>query len=259
MVALKEMMTRHLKLVWWCAMFQWFWSSGMCDSTVPETSSVAPTSTMFSLTNETVWPVRAFIIATFPGRGCLILGGHKKKKGGNYYQLPGGRVDSSDVTEALGRDQPKSWKDFELIARKAAVRELREETGIHIEDEKRLVNLLPRGIGTLSVYFFALELKITDSYEVQGPSVCEVKSIWITDSTDLTSMSSSLCRFKAGPLRNAADPEHCARRGNPPFFVKLSNEHHISYFVDSYTTAAELVKSHSKGRSREALLRFAAL
>ena len=62
---------------------------------------------------------RSFIFAIHPTHGLLLLRAYKKKKG-THHQLPGGRVDTEEL-------------EFEDAHRRAAVRELREETGIDIE------------------------------------------------------------------------------------------------------------------------------
>ena len=58
---------------------------------------------------------RSFIFAIHPTHGLLLLRAYKKKKG-THHQLPGGRVDAEELA-------------FEDAHRRAAARELREETG----------------------------------------------------------------------------------------------------------------------------------
>ena len=59
---------------------------------------------------------RSFIFAIHPKHGLLLLRAYKKKKG-VHHQLPGGRVDADEL-------------ELDDAHRRAAARELREETGI---------------------------------------------------------------------------------------------------------------------------------
>ena len=61
---------------------------------------------------------RSFIFAIHPTHGLLLLRAYKKKKG-VHHQLPGGRVDAEEL-------------ELEDAHRRAAARELREETGIDV-------------------------------------------------------------------------------------------------------------------------------
>lgn len=61
---------------------------------------------------------RGFIFAIHPKHGLLLLRAYKKKKG-EHHQLPGGRVDADELA-------------YEDAHRRAAARELREETGIDV-------------------------------------------------------------------------------------------------------------------------------
>lgn len=89
---------------------------------------------------------RAFVIAKHNTLGYLVLYAYKSRKGGRHGQIPGGRVDEGEMREI------------------AAVRELREETGIEVP-YKRLSLLMHLG----EKHFYLLEL--TDEDSVEGGKV----------------------------------------------------------------------------------------
>lgn len=110
-----------------------------------ETAPLVTTNSSDSVKHSSQLGERAFVIAQHPEHGFLILYAFKKRKGGRVGQLPGGRVD-------LGEHRLN-----------AALRELGEETGMHIE-ESRLQPLPPQG----SKFFYYLQLH--DSDQVQAGS-----------------------------------------------------------------------------------------
>ena len=87
---------------------------------------------------------RSFIFAIHPTHGLLLLRAYKKKKG-THHQLPGGRVDAEEL-------------ELEDAHRRAAVRELREETGIAIEPAR----LTDAPVRRKNREYFLLELRDAD-------------------------------------------------------------------------------------------------
>ena len=87
---------------------------------------------------------RSFIFAIHPKHGLLLLRAYKKKKG-VHHQLPGGRVDAEELA-------------FEDAHRRAAARELREETGIAIEPAR----LKDTAVRRKTREYFFLELRDAD-------------------------------------------------------------------------------------------------
>ena len=87
---------------------------------------------------------RGFIFAIHPKHGLLLLRAYKKKKG-THHQLPGGRVDAEELA-------------FEDAHRRAAARELREETGIAIEPAR----LTDAPVRRKNREYFLLELRDAD-------------------------------------------------------------------------------------------------
>ena len=87
---------------------------------------------------------RSFIFAIHPTHGLLLLRAYKKKKG-THHQLPGGRVDAEELA-------------FEDAHRRAAARELREETGIAIEPAR----LTDAPVRRKNREYFLLELRDAD-------------------------------------------------------------------------------------------------
>ena len=88
---------------------------------------------------------RSFIFAIHPKHGLLLLRAYKKKKG-VHHQLPGGRVDAEEL-------------EYEDAHRRAAVRELREETGIAIEPAR----LTDTAVRRKNREYFFLELQDADN------------------------------------------------------------------------------------------------
>lgn len=87
---------------------------------------------------------RSFIFAIHPTHGLLLLRAYKKKKG-EHHQLPGGRVDAEELA-------------FEDAHRRAAVRELREETGIDVP----LTRLMDAAVRRKNREYFFLGLQDAD-------------------------------------------------------------------------------------------------
>ncbi len=87
---------------------------------------------------------RSFIFAIHPKHGLLLLRAYKKKKG-THHQLPGGRVDAEEL-------------EHEDAHRRAAARELREETGIDV----RPARLMDAAVRRNNREYFFLELRDAD-------------------------------------------------------------------------------------------------
>ena len=87
---------------------------------------------------------RSFIFAIHPTHGLLLLRAYKKKKG-THHQLPGGRVDADEL-------------EYEDAHRRAAARELREETGIDVP----LARLRDAAVRRNNREYFLLELRDAD-------------------------------------------------------------------------------------------------
>ena len=87
---------------------------------------------------------RSFIFAIHPTHGLLLLRAYKKKKG-THHQLPGGRVDADEL-------------EYEDAHRRAAARELREETGIDVPPAR----LMDTAVRRKNREYFFLELRDAD-------------------------------------------------------------------------------------------------
>ena len=87
---------------------------------------------------------RGFIFAVHPTHGLLLLRAYKKKKG-VHHQLPGGRVDADEL-------------EYEDAHRRAAARELREETGIDVPP----ACLTDTAVRRKNREYFSLELRDAD-------------------------------------------------------------------------------------------------
>ena len=87
---------------------------------------------------------RGFIFAVHPTHGLLLLRAYKKKKG-THHQLPGGRVDADEL-------------EYEDAHRRAAARELHEETGIDVPPAR----LMDTAVRRKNREYFFLELRDAD-------------------------------------------------------------------------------------------------
>ena len=87
---------------------------------------------------------RGFIFAVHPTHGLLLLRAYKKKKG-VHHQLPGGRVDAEEL-------------ELDDAHRRAAARELREETGIDVPPAR----LMDTAVRRKNREYFFLELRDVD-------------------------------------------------------------------------------------------------
>ena len=144
---------------------------------------------------------RSFIFAIHPTHGLLLLRAYKKKKG-THHQLPGGRVDAEEL-------------ELDDAHRRAAARELREETGIDVSPA-RLKDATDREgkiVRRKNREYFFLELRDADG---------------------------------AGP-----DRDH-VNAGNP-FTLALSGEHTGFTFERDLAKAENMIGLHSDGENAVAL------
>ena len=147
---------------------------------------------------------RGFIFAVHPTHGLLLLRAYKKKKG-VHHQLPGGRVDAEEL-------------EYEDAHRRAAVRELREETGIDVPMTRLNVATDREGeiVRRKNREYFFLELHDADG---------------------------------AGPDRDHDDAA-CA------FTLALSGEHTGFTFERDLAKAEDMIRLHSGGENALALQAF---
>ena len=74
---------------------------------------------------------KAFIFATHPLHGLLLLYCTRKKKKGPHYQAPGGHVDKDDYDRVIAQSNTLQGPELLMRACKmGAARELFEETGL---------------------------------------------------------------------------------------------------------------------------------
>lgn len=243
------MISLRKSLTWTVVVFQlvWFWCARQSMAAFTDKDG----------SDAITLPVRAFVIAFLKNRGYLVLEAYKFRKG-VYHQLPGGRVELTDVNTVLKQNGKLDANDCETIARTAAVRELYEETGIHIEaNNTRLVNLAPRGIGTRKTFFFELELDYFDSATGYRPYARKVIPQTYDDLSQMeyfTLFGDSQSFDTTAKFHDEPQPEK-----DDVFIITLSPEHKEAYFVPSLATAASLVQGHSDGRCSAALRRYAKL
>ena len=81
---------------------------------------------------------RAFIFATHPLYGILLLRCTRKKNKGSHFQAPGGHIDKEDFEDAVSNMQGDSNQGPAILMQACkigAARELFEETGMDIRSE----------------------------------------------------------------------------------------------------------------------------
>ena len=81
---------------------------------------------------------RAFIFATHPLYGILLLHCTRKKKKGSHFQAPGGHIDKEDFAVAVSNASGDSSQGPAILMQACKIgagRELYEETGVDIRSE----------------------------------------------------------------------------------------------------------------------------
>eukprot|EP00921_Rhytidocystis_pertsovi_P018230 GHVQ01028770.1.p1 GENE.GHVQ01028770.1~~GHVQ01028770.1.p1 ORF type:complete len:238 (-),score=27.02 GHVQ01028770.1:769-1482(-) len=153
----------------------------------------------------------------------LLLQCDRKPKKGVHYQLPGGRYDAQDevtLREYMSDRHIGTFKtDPDALARFAAIRELREETGIDLSNcPHRLISL---------------SSSISEGSWPAVPTVAPLKgkhffvAVVSVDWDGGNRISSELC--------------------NNQLEICLTKEHSDFIYVDDLPTAATLVSMHSQG------------
>lgn len=163
--------------------------------------------------------MRAFLLVRHAEYGYLLLRSFKRKKG-EHYQLPGGRVDPGDAVK------PENPQD---TARRAGARELFEETRIDVRTTlDRLTPLLSNN-AFAPYYYFELQLQPSDNHLTAPPP---------NSGGDV-------------PAANITQPV-----SGEPFGLILSSEHTGFRFVQDLEEAACLTAKHSGGRNAQFLRRY---
>jgi len=154
---------------------------------------------------------RAFVIAYNKQYGYLLLRAFKKGKG-LHHQLPGGHLDKSEMVGV----------SFEEAAKRAALRELYEETGLKVDGER--LKFLKLGIKNR--VYFQLLLTMEDSLH-HDAEYDEISNLTISLQED------------------------------QEFYLKISHEHNGFVFEKDIGTAIQMIQQHSGGKNSEALTVYA--
>jgi len=182
---------------------------------------------------------RAFLFATHPTYGMLLLHCTRKKKKPPHFQAPGGHIDKEDFQDAISRT-PENSKEgpalLMLACKIGAARELYEETGIDIR--AALDRLQPVRLRENSDESLFCELKKRLFFKL-----CLEDSDFGT--TGIESM-------KAKPLPPMLKLSH-EHAKPPPLMLKLSHEHQGFIFEPDATKSVDLLVEHSGGKVSKAL------
>jgi len=177
---------------------------------------------------------KAFVFATHPTYGILLLHCTRKKKKGPHFQSPGGHVDKEDYETAastLGKspgDKGINESDLLLLAGKiGAARELFEETGLNIRtdlDRLQAVHLRDRDKSKEKHLYCEMKERLFFK-------LCLKDDDFVLAGANCTSLNS-----------------------NPPDLrLRLSHEHQGFKFVASPKDAVGLLVQHSGGKVSKAL------
>jgi len=176
--------------------------------------------------NNTENDYRAFLFATHPTYGMLLLHCTRKKKKPPHFQAPGGHVDKEDFEDAIARNPGESHEspDILILAGKiGAARELYEETGIDIRsalDRLHPVRLWKKS--KKKSLFCELKHRLFFKLSFEGDDF-------------LTAGNESM---------NTAPP---------PLMIKLSDEHQGFIFEPNASKSVDLLVEHSGGKVSKAL------
>mmetsp|Transcript_27144 Transcript_27144/g.40077 ORF Transcript_27144/g.40077 Transcript_27144/m.40077 type:complete len:216 (-) Transcript_27144:615-1262(-) len=179
---------------------------------------------------------RAFLFVVHRSYGTLLLHCTRKAKKGPHYQLPGGHVDETDFFIDGVRSR-RSREDVLVAAcRKAAARELFEETGIHIADP--LARIQPKALRP----FHPRDGDDKAANKIDALT-CEYKkrlffSLEITDE-DFPKNGEAM-PMSGSTVVDVDDTVHVAR-------LKLSHEHSGFVFDNDMDNISKRLKKHSGG------------
>lgn len=179
---------------------------------------------------------RAFLFATHPAYGMLLLHCTRKKKKPPHFQAPGGHVDKEDFEDAVARLPESSHEGPDILihaSKIGAARELFEETGIDLRSS--LDRFQPARLRDNS----------------KDKLICEFKKrmffkICLGDGDFVTSgIESKVGLGLTQPLNDTP----------PHLMLKLSHEHQGFKFEPDTATTVDLLVHHSGGKVSEALRR----
>ncbi|GAX24551.1 hypothetical protein FisN_4Hh070 [Fistulifera solaris] len=180
-------------------------------------TDVAPSPT--SIESPVVIPgtdYRAFLIAVHEKHGMLLLHCTRKKNKGPHWQLPGGHVDDFEFKEAANETRD-STEQLLIAAKKGAVRELFEETGLDLRSQLHRVN----------------PLRLADRTNMHKNRLFFVATVQDTDFNG-----------KIKPI-DVIDADHLK--------LDLSEEHSGFTFQKDPLVAADMLQQHSGGKPSEAV------
>jgi len=197
------------------------------DSIITYDQSSSSTMTMaVSSQDNTENDYRAFLFATHPTYGMLLLHCTRKEEKPPHFQAPGGHVDKEDFEDAIARSPGESHEspDILILAGKiGAARELYEETGIDIRSA--LDRLHPVRLWN----------------KVKKKSLfCEFKQRLFFKLS-----------LEGGDFLTAGNKS--MNTAPPPLMVKLSDEHQGFIFEPNALKSVGLLVEHSGGKVSKAL------
>mmetsp|Transcript_36123 Transcript_36123/g.55139 ORF Transcript_36123/g.55139 Transcript_36123/m.55139 type:complete len:507 (+) Transcript_36123:98-1618(+) len=185
---------------------------------------------------------RGFVFVVHDDYGLMLLHCTRKKKKGDHFQLPGGHVDDVEFKEAAKTYPGDPNKQLLHAAQTGAARELYEETGLDVRST--LTRLRPA-----TLFNSAKD----ENEKKKGELECMLKHrlyffLSVTDDDFWIKNIHSETEIKSMKLASPMD------KVGSNLMIKLSEEHSGFQFIKDPKVSADLLKSHSKGVGREALL-----
>ena len=212
-------------------------------------------------------PLKAFVTVVHQDHGILLLRCTRKKKKGDHYQLPGGRVDKEEVEGMMANfesgdndtDNFVRSREGALLAacQMGCARELWEETGIDVRGPEEINRLKPMRLLVEEERLLGDDDSKNKNKDTTPIVVIEYKNrvffnLRVTDSdfADVASLSSS----SSSPLTPCRSSSGCVHPPPSHLRLRLSHEHSGFAFADDPLKASHLVKKHSGGVPSEAIL-----
>mmetsp|Transcript_18659 Transcript_18659/g.26443 ORF Transcript_18659/g.26443 Transcript_18659/m.26443 type:complete len:535 (+) Transcript_18659:98-1702(+) len=189
--------------------------------------------------NQTTYPFhnkdyRAFVFVIHNDFGLLLLHCTRKRKKGPHFQIPGGHVDEAEFIAAARKNLIHPKMHLAYAAKRAAARELFEETGLDFRDQLDRFEPAHLYEQPSKPDFLTFEHKHRIYFRIN-----------VNDN--------DFFQQKTGDARLSKDYTMPLCGQGSYLFLKLSHEHSGFTFENDLKNAPSLLKQHSGGHCSEAL------